>query len=92
MSLLKCATCDHKKIDLVGDDMRRGFGRTGRLRLIREITQVAPLRLFLVLTFAWPIVSFAYRSVDNTILHQTFPCTHAALESWVPPAALPPEA
>ena len=46
----------------------------------------------LVFAFVVPIVLFMYRSVDNGLLHGTFPRTHAALQSWTSPGEVPEEA
>ena len=39
-----------------------------------------------------PILLFMYRSVDNGLLHRSFPQTNAALENWIAPADVPEEA
>lgn len=62
------------------------------MRTLRDMALAAPLLLFLVLVFAWPILAFSYRAIDNGVLHRSFPATHAALQDWDAPADVPPVA
>jgi putative spermidine/putrescine transport system permease protein len=43
----------------------------------------------LVFAFIVPILLFMYRSVDNGLLHRSFPQTNAALHAWNSPADVP---
>ncbi len=56
--------------------------RSQRRQRLRALMLVAPLLLFILLSFVTPIFSMLARSVDNAIVPETLPRTVAALESW----------
>ncbi|MEZ5450873.1 MAG: hypothetical protein R3E89_18545 [Thiolinea sp.] len=43
---------------------------------------IAPLLLFIFLTFIIPIANMLFRSVDNSIVSDTMPQTVVALQDW----------
>ena len=49
---------------------------------IRALLLIAPLLLFIFLSFIIPIADMLFRSVDNTIVGDTMPETVMALQSW----------
>ncbi len=61
---------------------------------MRALMLIAPLLLFVLITFVWPIIGMLFRSVDNSVVPETLPKTVAAMESWSPtgPTDTPPEA
>jgi len=59
---------------------------------MRAVILVAPLFVFLLITFVMPILDMLYRSVDNSVVSEILPRTVTALENWDPSATeLPPE-
>ncbi len=65
-----------------GTPLKESLGRALRRQKIRALALVAPLLLFVLLTFVIPIVSMLVRSVENQIVSDTLPGTVAALSSW----------
>jgi len=61
---------------------------------VRALLLIAPLLLFVLVTFVWPIFGMLWRSIDNSVVPDTLPQTVAALESWTPTDSgeTPPEA
>ncbi|MCB1639971.1 MAG: ABC transporter permease, partial [Thiothrix sp.] len=72
-------------------DLRRQLRRVERRRSLRAFLLVAPLVLFLLVVFVWPIGGLLWRSVDNSELQQVMPATAAGLLAW-DGEGLPPEA
>lgn len=70
-------------------DVRKSVRRSQRLSALRNSALVLPLIALLLFAFIVPILLFMYRSVDNGLLHRSFPQTNAALENWVAPAKVP---
>ena len=70
-------------------EIARSVRRAQRLRTLRNVMLSFPLLLFLVLVFAAPIATFAYRAIDNRILYESFPRTHEQLGSWKPEEEVP---
>ncbi len=56
--------------------------RTTRLNRMKAVGLVAPLFIFIIITFILPIGDMLLRSVDNPTLSTYWPKTMAALESW----------
>ena len=73
-------------------DVRKSVRRSQRLSALRNSALVLPLIALLLFAFIVPILLFMYRSVDNGLLHRSFPRTNAALENWIAPADVPEEA
>ncbi|MDP1701214.1 MAG: ABC transporter permease [Aestuariivirga sp.] len=69
--------------------VRKSVRRSQRLSALRNSVLVLPLMALLVFAFIVPILLFMYRSVDNGLLHRSFPQTNAALEYWISPADVP---
>ncbi|BCQ46088.1 hypothetical protein ERHA55_36150 [Erwinia rhapontici] len=57
----------------------------------RSLLLIAPLLIFVVVCFLFPIVSILSKSVQNPEIHENLPETSAALASWSG-SALPDEA
>lgn len=64
--------------------------RAGRKQRVVSMALVAPLFIFLLLTFVVPICTMLWQSVSDPVLEPLFPRTIAALRDWHAPA-LPPE-
>ncbi len=65
-----------------GTPLKESLGRALRRQKIRALALIAPLLLFVLLTFVIPIVSMLVRSVENQIVSDTLPGTIAALSEW----------
>jgi putative spermidine/putrescine transport system permease protein len=60
---------------------------------MRALFLIAPLLLFIFITFVIPITDMLLRSIDNSIVSETLPQTTAALSAWDPKSEqLPDEA
>ena len=73
-----------------GRPLKRSLARALRAQKLRALMLIAPLLLFILITFIAPIVDMLFRSVENQIVSQTLPRTVVALAEWedhtVPPA------
>ena len=65
-----------------GVSLKRRLRRAERLTKLRYAALIAPLALFLLLTFVWPIGSLLYRSIDNPEVVTALPRTTQALGDW----------
>ena len=76
-----------------GAELKLRFARSERRRRLHAFLLVAPLLLFICVTFLAPVAEMLFRSVDNSYLHGALSETRAALEEWdasgdeLPPAA-----
>lgn len=64
-----------------GTPLRRSLSRALRRQKLRALLLVAPLLLFIVVTFVLPIADMLLRSVQNGIVPETLPRTVAALKA-----------
>ncbi len=66
-----------------GTPLKRSLNRALRAQKLRALGLIAPLLLFVVVTFIAPIADMLFRSVENEIVGQTLPRTVVALdETW----------
>ncbi|MBY6135505.1 ABC transporter permease [Leisingera sp. XS_AS12] len=65
-----------------GTPLKRSLARALRMQKLRALMLIAPLLLFILLTFILPVADMLYRSVDNRIVENTLPRTVEALEEW----------
>ncbi|KMW57198.1 polyamine ABC transporter, permease protein [Candidatus Rhodobacter oscarellae] len=65
-----------------GTPLKRSLGRALRRQKLRALALIAPLLLFVVLSFVWPIIEMLSRSVNNEIVANTLPETVVALAEW----------
>jgi len=65
-----------------GRPLRESLRRALRRQKLRALALIAPLLLFVLLTFVIPIVSMLVRSVENDIVSTTLPGTVPALAAW----------
>ncbi|WP_290874405.1 ABC transporter permease [Aquabacterium sp.] len=56
--------------------------RAERLKKLKYGALIAPLALFLVFTFLWPIATLLTKSVDNPEVHTALPHTASQLKAW----------
>ncbi len=76
-----------------GSPLKRSLGRALRRQKLRALALIAPLLLFVLITFIVPIASMLFRSVQNDIVSNTIPYTVQTIASWDSTAqTLPPEA
>jgi putative spermidine/putrescine transport system permease protein len=74
-----------------GVPLRTSLRRAERRLRIRAFMLVAPLLLFIMLTFIAPIADMLFRSVENEIVSETLPRTVLALKTWEPADGVPPD-
>jgi putative spermidine/putrescine transport system permease protein len=65
-----------------GRPLKVSLNRALRAQKLRALVLIAPLLLFIVLTFLLPIGDMLFRSVENQIVPDTLPETVAAIEDW----------
>ena len=76
-----------------GRPLRVSLNRALRAQKLRALMLIAPLLLFILITFVAPIADMLFRSVQNQIVESTLPRTVIALdEHWEERDDIPPEA
>ncbi|MEL0436581.1 ABC transporter permease [Phycobacter sp. K97] len=65
-----------------GTPLKRSLARALRMQKLRALMLIAPLLLFILLTFILPIADMLFRSVENRIVSDTLPKTVATLQNW----------
>ncbi len=74
-----------------GTPLKASLRRALRAQKIRAFLLVAPLLVFILLTFLLPIGDMLFRSVENQIVPDTLPRTVEALQSWDPASGTEPD-
>ena len=75
-----------------GTPLKKSLARALRREKLRAFLLIAPLLLFILVTFVAPIADMLFRSVENNIVQDTIPRTVQALRTWDPEESeLPPE-
>jgi len=74
-----------------GTPLKKSLARALRLQKLRALMLVAPLMLFIVITFLAPIADMLFRSVENSIVADTLPETVQALSGWDPTSDQAPQ-
>ncbi|MFM2319479.1 MAG: hypothetical protein RLZZ215_2100, partial [Pseudomonadota bacterium] len=78
---------------LNGVPLKKQIARALFKQKVRALLLIAPLLIFILITFVIPITDMLLRSIDNSIVSETLPQTTASLETWNPKSAqLPDEA
>ena len=67
-----------------GTPLKKSLARALRRQKIRALLLIAPLLLFILVTFIAPIADMLFRSVENQIVSETLPETVVVLEDWDP--------
>ncbi|MDH3666384.1 MAG: ABC transporter permease [Paracoccaceae bacterium] len=67
-----------------GTPLKASLARALRRQKLRALMLIAPLLLFVVLTFIAPIVDMLWRSIENQLVPETLPRTVEALKDWNP--------
>ena len=65
-----------------GTPLKRSLARSLRRQKLRALLLIAPLLIFVVISFIIPIASMLFRSVENSIVVETLPLTVEALADW----------
>ena len=65
-----------------GTPLKKSLARALRRQKLRALLLIAPLLIFILLTFVAPIADMLFRSVENGIVPQTLPRTVVALRDW----------
>ena len=65
-----------------GTPLKKSLQRALRRQKMRALMLIAPLLVFVLLTFIAPIADMLFRSVENEIVSDTIPKTVAALRDW----------
>ncbi len=65
-----------------GTPLKRSLQRALRRQKLRALALIAPLLIFIMVTFIAPIADMLFRSVENDIVSNTLPKTVVALEEW----------
>lgn len=67
-----------------GTPLKVSLSRALRRQKLRALMLVAPLLVFVLVTFIIPIGNMLFRSVENQVVQDTLPLTVAVLEDWDP--------
>ena len=74
-----------------GTPLKKSLSRALRRQKMRALMLIAPLLLFVLITFIAPIADMLFRSVENQIVSETLPLTTEELGNW-DGEGMPPEA
>ncbi|MEM1387332.1 MAG: ABC transporter permease [Pseudomonadota bacterium] len=65
-----------------GTPLKRSLARALRREKLRALGLIAPLLIFVLVTFIAPIADMLFRSVENDIVADTIPRTVLAVQDW----------
>ncbi|WP_342076105.1 ABC transporter permease [Yoonia sp. SS1-5] len=65
-----------------GRPLKASLNRALRRQKLRALALIAPLLIFIMLSFVMPIADMLFRSVENQIVSETLPRTVQALGGW----------
>jgi len=65
-----------------GRPLKRSLARALRMQKLRALALIAPLLIFVLITFIFPIGKMLSRSVENDIVANTLPLTVVVLAQW----------
>lgn len=65
-----------------GTPLKKSLNRALRLQKMRALALIAPLLIFVLVTFIAPIADMLFRSVENEIVSDTLPSTTQMLVEW----------
>ena len=74
-----------------GRPLRVSLARALRRQRLRALMMIAPLLLFVLITFLAPIADMLFRSVENNIVAETLPQTISELRTWDPNSGKAPD-
>ena len=73
-----------------GTPLKKSLRRALRMQKLRALALIAPLLIFILVTFIAPIADMLFRSVENQIVSDTLPRTTAVLADWDADSGEPP--
>ena len=73
-----------------GTPLKKSLARALRMQKIRALMLVAPLLVFVLITFIAPIADMLFRSIENQIVAETLPEAVVELSEWSPDSDEPP--
>ncbi len=65
-----------------GRPLKASLNRALRRQKLRALMLIAPLLIFILVSFVMPIADMLFRSVENEIVSNTLPRTTTALQDW----------
>ncbi|MFX0545412.1 ABC transporter permease [Roseovarius sp. S1116L3] len=65
-----------------GTPLKRSLSRALRVQKMRALALIAPLLIFVLISFIFPIGDMLFRSVENQIVENTLPYTVEELNEW----------
>ena len=65
-----------------GTPLKRSLARSLRVQKMRAMALIAPLLIFVLISFIFPIGKMLFKSVQNDIVEQTLPLTVQQLNLW----------
>lgn len=65
-----------------GTPLKSSLNRALRMQKLRALMLIAPLLIFVLITFIFPIYDMLFRSVENDIVANTLPRTVVQLQNW----------
>ena len=65
-----------------GTPLKRSLNRALRRQKLRALMLIAPLLIFILVTFIAPIADMLFRSIENQIVSDTLPRTTSELADW----------
>ena len=65
-----------------GTPLKASLAKSLRAQKLRALALIAPLLIFIMVTFIAPIADMLFRSVENDIVSQTLPRTVVELDRW----------
>ena len=65
-----------------GRPLKASLNRALRRQKIRALALIAPLLIFILVSFVMPIADMLFRSVENEIVSETLPRTVQSLDGW----------
>jgi len=74
-----------------GRPLKASLRKALRREKMRALLLIAPLLIFVMITFVAPIVDMLFRSVENGIVEDTLPKTVQALANWDPSSGKIPD-
>ena len=74
-----------------GQPLAKSLARALRREKLRALMLIAPLLLFVLVSFIFPIGDMLFRSVENSIVERTLPGTVRVLGAWDAGSGEPPD-
>ena len=81
---------DGKMLAADGRPLKASLNRALRRQKMRALALIAPLLIFILVSFVMPIADMLFRSVENQIVSETLPRTVVALQDWDADTGEPP--